>query len=244
MLAVIIMAAGKGTRMKSDLPKVMHEIAGEPLLTHVLRTASELNPVRVVVILGHGRERVSQIIDNEDINIVVQDPPLGTGHAVMQAEAALTGFNGDVVILSGDVPLLTAASLKRLTDYHRSKQAAITVASTKAPDPTGYGRIVRDVEGIFLRIVEHKDATAAELAINEINSGIYCVRCRALFSALHRTTNDNAKGEYYLTDVISILREDGKRVEAVEIADFTEVQGINTQAELRAAEAVFLARSK
>lgn len=244
MLAVIIMAAGKGTRMKSDLPKVLHEIAGKPLLTHVLNTAGELKPVRVVVIVGHGREQVEQTLDNTGVDVAVQDPPLGTGHAVMQAEMALTGFNGDVVILSGDVPLLTAESLKKLTDYHRAKQATITVASTKAPNPFGYGRIVRDEAGNFLRIVEHKDATETELKLDEINSGIYCVRCRALFSALHRTTNDNAKGEYYLTDVISILREDGKRVEAVEIADFTEVQGINTQEELKAAEKAFLARLK
>ena len=242
MIAVIVMAAGKGTRMKSDLPKVLHEINGKPLLLHVLETANELKPQRVVVVLGHGRALVEQVIENTGVDVAIQDPPMGTGHAVMQAEMALTGFNGDVLILSGDVPLLTADSLKRLTDYHRAKQAAITVASTRAPNPFGYGRIVRNEAGEFLRIVEHKDASDAELAIDEINSGIYCVRCRPLFSALHRTSNNNAKGEYYLTDIISILREDGERVEAVEIADFNEVQGINTQEELSAAAETLKAR--
>jgi UDP-N-acetylglucosamine diphosphorylase/glucosamine-1-phosphate N-acetyltransferase len=236
------MAAGKGTRMKSELPKVLHEIAGKPLLLHVLETASKLKPAKVVVILGHGRELVSQVIVNSGVIFAVQDPPLGTGHAVMQAEAALSGFRGDVVILSGDVPLLTEDSLLRLVAHHHRTQAAITVASTKTPNPFGYGRIVRDQHGRFLKIVEEKDATDREREIDEINSGIYCVRCQALFSALHRTSNKNAKGEYYLTDVISILREDGEVVEAVRIADFAEVQGINTQEDLNAAEKSFLDR--
>jgi UDP-N-acetylglucosamine diphosphorylase/glucosamine-1-phosphate N-acetyltransferase len=239
LIALIIMAAGKGTRMKSELPKVLHEIAGKPMLLHVLETAGKLNPQKVVVILGHGRELVSQVIEYTGVEIVVQNPPLGTGHAVMQAEVALNGFIGDVVILSGDVPLLTAESLRRLVEHHRESKAAITVASTIAPNPFGYGRIVRDQQGRFLRIVEEKDATDREREIDEINSGIYCVRYQALFSALHRTRNENAKGEYYLTDAISILRDDGETVEAVKIADFAEVQGINTQEDLNAAEKAF-----
>jgi UDP-N-acetylglucosamine diphosphorylase/glucosamine-1-phosphate N-acetyltransferase len=243
VIAIIVMAAGKGTRMKSDLPKVLHEIAGKPMLLHVLETAGKLKPEKVVVILGHGRELVSQVIENAGVEIAVQDPPMGTGHAVMQAEAALNGFTGDVVILSGDVPLLSLGSLRRMVEYHRESKAGITVASTIAPNPFGYGRIVRDQQGRFLRIVEEKDATDKEREIDEINSGLYCVRCKSLFSALHRTRNDNAKGEYYLTDVISILREDGEAVEAVKIADFAEVQGINTQEDLIAAEKSFLARA-
>jgi UDP-N-acetylglucosamine pyrophosphorylase len=239
VIAIIIMAAGKGTRMKSDLPKVLHEIAGKPMLLHVLETACRLEPERIVVVLGHGRDLVSQAIENTGVEIAIQDPPMGTGHAILQAEAALNGFKGDVVILSGDVPLLSPGSLQRLVKHHREAKAAITVASTVASKPFGYGKIVRDHQGRFLRIVEEKDATDKEREINEINSGIYCVRCEALFSALHRTRNDNVKGEYYLTDIISILREDGEAVEAAKIADFAEVQGINTQEDLNEAEKSF-----
>jgi UDP-N-acetylglucosamine diphosphorylase/glucosamine-1-phosphate N-acetyltransferase len=196
------------------------------------------------VILGHGRDQVSDTIDNKKIKIAVQEPPQGTGHAVMQAEEALKGLNGEVVILSGDVPLLTSKSLQALVEFHREQQAALTVASARAPEPFGYGRIVRDDHGEFLKIVEEKDATDEIRKIDEINTGIYCVDCESLFSALHRTTNDNAKGEYYLTDIVAILRGDGKRVTAANLFDFAEVQGINTQEELRAAEAAYLARAE
>lgn len=237
MIAVLVMAAGKGTRMNSDLPKVLHHINGKPLIEHVLDAARELKPDQLIVIIGHGREDVMKALAGENIQFAVQEPQLGTGHAVMQAQPLLNNFKGEIVILSGDVPLLRAATLQRLLAEHRSQNADVTVLSTTAPDPEGYGRIIRDEQGKFIKIVEDREADTSEKLVNEINSGIYCFESRMLFSSLAQLKPDNAKSEYYLTDIVQILNASGGLVQAVDIADFWEVCGINTIAELRAAEA-------
>jgi UDP-N-acetylglucosamine diphosphorylase/glucosamine-1-phosphate N-acetyltransferase len=242
LLAVIILAAGKGTRMNSDLPKVLHKICGKTLIQHVLRTARELDPERVVVIVGHRRDEVKAELRDCDAECVVQEPQLGTGHAVLQTAPLLSEFTGDVIVLSGDVPLLKTNTLKQLIRDHQKSGVAVTVLSTMAPDPKGYGRIVRKQDGSFSRIVEEREASAVERQIAEINSGIYCFRAGSLFDALRSVGADNSKGEYYLTDVIGILRGQGKTVQAVNLAEFREVQGINTQAELANAEEAAVAR--
>ncbi|RPH95353.1 UDP-N-acetylglucosamine pyrophosphorylase [candidate division KSB1 bacterium] len=233
------MAAGKGTRMNSDLPKVLHRLCGKPLIAHVLKTAFELRPDRVLVIVGHRREEVIKELRDRRVEWVVQEPQLGTGHAVQQAAAELDGFHGDVIVLSGDVPMLKSATLSRLQEQHEASGAAVTVLSAKAENPTAYGRIIRDSQGRFQRIVEEREATDEERKIHEINSGIYCFDSDSLFSALSMLKANNTKGEYYLTDVVGILNNGGKCVQAVEYAEFYEVQGINTQAELASMEATF-----
>ena len=236
MLAIVILAAGKGTRMNSDLPKVLHRLGGKPLISHVLKTARELHPDRLLVVVGHGREEVVKELANTGSEWVVQEPQLGTGHAVQQTKGALRGFVGEVVVLSGDVPLLKASTLRRLIEAHRRAEASATVLTALADDPADYGRIVRTADGEFVRIVEAREATPEEKATGEINSGIYCFRADELFGALGRVKTDNSKGEYYLTDVIAILIEAGRIVQAVEFDDFTEVRGINTPSELAEAE--------
>ncbi len=240
MIAVVIMAAGKGTRMNSDLPKVLHRIDGQPLIAHVLAAARELTPQRLIVIVGHRRAEVKREIKASDVEFALQEPQLGTGHAVLQTKPLLNDLAGEIVILSGDVPLLRAVTLQRLIRNHRSKHAAVTVLSTICPDPTGYGRIVRDERAEFTQIVEEREATPQIRAISEINSGIYCFNSKSLFSVLGQVKAENSKGEYYLTDVIRMLKERGETVQAVNIADFWEVRGINTVGELAEAEAAYL----
>ena len=236
MIAILIMAAGKGTRMNSDLPKVLHAINGKPLIDHVLIAARQMHPERLVVIVGHQRDEVMRVVGSDGIQFAVQDPQLGTGHAVMQTKPLLNDFLGDVVILSGDVPLLRAPTLQRLLVEHRAKNADATVLTTQAQNPTGYGRIIRNKQGNFVKIVEEREASDSEKVIKEVNSGIYCFRSLELFAALSELKPGNSKGEYYLTDVIQILNAHGKLVQAVDIADFWEVCGINTIPELKAAE--------
>jgi UDP-N-acetylglucosamine pyrophosphorylase len=236
LLAIVILAAGKGTRMNSDLPKVLHRLRGRPLIAHALKTAQELRPDRLLVVVGHGREEVVKELANTGAEWVVQDPQLGTGHAVQQTQAALSGFEGEVVVLSGDVPLLKTATLRKLVEVHRRTGASATVLSARADDPADYGRIVRGAKGQFVRIVESREASREEKAIREINSGIYCFRADDLFGALGRVKADNTKGEYYLTDVIAILKEAGHVVQAYDFAKFSEIRGINTSAELGEAE--------
>lgn len=236
------MAAGKGTRMNSDLPKVLHEIAGRPMILRVLETAEKLGAKQKIVVVGHKRELVESSVRGVADATVVQDPPLGTGHAVLQAEEAVSAVCDDVLILSGDVPLLQETTLRQLLDSHWASESNLTVLSTTAPNPFGYGRIIRDLDGIFTGIVEEKDATPEQRSISEINSGVYVVNREDLFEALHKVTPNNAKGEYYLTDIVRIMANAGKDTQAVNCADFSELQGINTAEELALAEAAWLAR--
>jgi bifunctional UDP-N-acetylglucosamine pyrophosphorylase / glucosamine-1-phosphate N-acetyltransferase len=223
--------------MNSDLPKVLHTIGGMPMIGHVLSAARKLRPDRLVIVIGHRRAEVQAQIDGADVEWAVQDPQMGTGHAVQQAGPILDGFRGEVIILSGDVPLLRAETLQRLLAEHSSKGSVATVLSTDAPEPGSYGRIVRDAHGNFVRIVEALDASGEEKRIREINSGVYCFEAVELFGALKEIRPNNSKGEYYLTDVIEVLtRKRPGSVQAVDMADFREIQGINTQAELAEAD--------
>src|SRR4051794_5190033 len=204
---VVILAAGKGTRMKSADPKVLHRAGGLRLIDHVLRAADALHPATTVVVVGHLADRVKDVLGKRlGLRFALQDPQLGTGHALLQAEPHLAGATGTVVLLSGDVPLLRPDTLAGLVRHHTDRGATATVVTARVPDPTGYGRIVRD-NGDIVAIVEEKDATAAERAIDEINSGIYAFELGPLFGALRSVGSANAQGEYYLPDLVGIYRE-------------------------------------
>lgn len=234
-LAVAILAAGQGKRMGNpNLAKVLAPLDGKPLLGYVLDQSAALSPDALVVIVGHQREAVAAFVAESmpSASCVVQDRQLGTGHAVQQTAEVLSERHADVIILSGDVPLLRASTLQTLLRRHRESDAVATVLTAHVPDPTGYGRIVRDSSGKLIRIVEHKDATDEERAITEINSGIYVVRSEALFPALDRVSNANAQGEFYLTDIVGILTADGLAVDAWCAPSWEELHGINTSADL------------
>jgi len=231
-LHVVILAAGKGTRMKSALPKVLHRAGELSLIDHVLRNAETLQPSTAVVVVGHQSEEVQQALGKRPgLLFALQEPQLGTGHALLQAESHLRGARGTVVLLSGDVPLLRAATLRRLLEVHRARQAAATVLTAIVDNPHGYGRIVRDGEHL-LAIVEQKDATAEQQRIREINSGVYAFDLEPLFGALNGLGANNAQGEYYLPDLIRIYRSRGLGVEAVVLDDAREILGVNSRREL------------
>lgn len=234
-LAIIVLAAGQGTRMKSSLPKLMHPLAGLPIISHVLATARALEAAHVVTVLRHERERLAEIValDLPESLLVEQDEIPGTGRAVEQAVAALPAdFDGDVLVVSGDVPLLNAATLINFIAAHRERAVAATVLSAFPTDVTGYGRIIRSDDGTFDRIVEHEDATDDELAVDETNAGVYLFGLAELRDQLARVTTDNVQGEKYLTDVIGLLRAAGSEVRAVPVADAWLVAGINDRAQL------------
>lgn len=246
-LAIVVMAAGQGKRMQDPAkPKVLYEIAGLPLIGHVLRLCASLRAQVTVCIIGYGREQVSAYVAASfpDVKFAVQAEQLGTGHAIMQAEQQLAGFEGDVLILSGDVPLLSKATVAELLAQHRERRAIATVLAVTMQNPTGYGRIVRNDVGDLDRIVEEKDATDEERQIREINSGIYVFDARALRDVLPRIGRKNAQGEYYLTDAFQLLKEEyGAGSLAVMVTnDPVEVSGINTKQQLEALEAEYLRR--
>jgi len=236
-LAVVVLAAGQGTRMRSARAKVLHEIAGRPLLLHVLHAVGPLGADRTVVVVGHQADSVRAACEGYSVVFALQEQQRGTGHAVaIAAEAALRDFSGDVLILYGDVPLLREATLARLVAEHRSRGATLTMLTTVVEDPHGYGRIVRDPSGALSRIVEQRDASEAERAITEVNPGIYCVRRDFLVEALAGLRPNNAQGELYLTDVVAEAVSRGLPV-ATEPVDPDEVAGINSRVDLAAVEA-------
>lgn len=237
----VILAAGKGTRMKSALPKVLHRVGGQPMLGHVLTSAKQAGAARSVTVIGFGADAVRKEIGPAS-EFVVQAEQLGTGHAVMQARAALDGYDGTVMVLCGDTPLLTADLLGRLYAAHREAAATATVLTARMDDPAGYGRVIRDAAGQVVRIVEQKDASPAELAVNEINTGIYCFESRPLLAALDGLTCDNKQGEYYLTDVIGIFVAQGAKVWALTADDERETLGINSRRQLAEAEKILRRR--
>ena len=240
-LAAVILAAGKGTRMKSDLPKVFHEILGEPMLSYVIRAVQKLKPQKILIVVGHQRELIMDYYKDWPVEFVVQAEQLGTGHAVQQTAAALSGFTGAVLVLAGDVPLLKPATLTALVAFHNSHKAAATDLTAELPDAGSYGRIVRGEGGSLLKIVEKKDASPAELAIGEFNTGTFCFDAGALFAALKEVRAENSQKEYYLTDTIEILRRQGLPVQAYKTADAGETLGINTCDELVEIEKILLA---
>ena len=240
-LAVIIMAAGKGTRMQSELPKVLHPANGHPLIEYVLDTALLLDPETIVLIVGHQAELVKKAVAGYRVTTALQEPQLGTGHAIMQAEAHLGNFEGEVLILSGDAPLVKASTLKKLIAFHRSANATATVLTAELSDPAGYGRVIRvEQSDSVLKIVEHKDATEEERAVREINSGVYAFNAALLFKALRQIGTNNAQKEYYLTDVFGICFQSGKKVCAFRTDNPDEILGINTPEQLIEAERLLL----
>ena len=231
-LHVVILAAGKGTRMKSALPKVLHQVAGRALIDRVLDSAAALHPATTTLVLGHAADAVrAHFGARPDVQVVIQEPQLGTGHALLQTAPVLRGHSGTVVLLSGDVPLLTGASLQALVQTHQEAKAAATVLTATAERPYGYGRIVRS-QGRITRIVEERDASAAQRRIQEINSGIYAFDLAPLFDALETIGADNAQGEYYLPDLIAIYRRKRRVVATYTIPHAVEIRGINGRSEL------------
>lgn len=240
-LVTIILAAGKGTRMKSKLPKVLHKAAGKPMLQHVLDAARGAGAKRSIVVVGFGGGQVKEAIGGQ-AEFVVQSEQFGTAHAVRQAEPLLKDEEGTVVVLCGDTPLVTSGLIRRLYEGHKAAGAKATVLTAIMPDATGYGRIVRTPEGDVARIVEQKDATEEERRIREVNSGIYCFECRELFAALEKVGCHNAQGEYYLPDVLEILRMQGEKIQAVAADDYESTLGINSRVQLAGAEKILRRR--
>jgi len=241
-LSVIVLAAGKGTRMRSDLAKVLHPCLGRPLIDWVLDQAEAVGARHRVVVVGHQKEEVMAAVGGRGVVFAHQDEQRGTGHAVQMCREAMAGRTGDVLVLSGDVPLLGGDTLRALRRHHEEGGHTATVLTAFFADPTGYGRIIRGSDGRVARIVEHKDATKAERAVREINSGIYLFDTERLFACIHRLRPDNAQGELYLTDVIRFLVEDGWPVSALPARDPAEIQGINTVEQLALVEAVLARR--
>ena len=237
----VILAAGKGTRMKSALPKVLHAVGGKSMLRHVMTAAEQAGAKRTLVVVGFGGDKVQAEI-GAAAEFVLQAEQLGTGHAMMQVQPVLAGFSGTILLLCGDTPLLTGQALLDLVAAHQQSGAAATVLTAMPADATGYGRILRDESGQVLGIVEQKDATPEQKQIGEINTGIYCFEAAPLFAALAGLTCNNAQKEYYLTDVLAILAQAGQRVGAVEVADFQETLGINSRLQLAEAEKILRQR--
>lgn len=236
--AAIVLAAGQGTRMNSDLAKVLHPMAGQPLLAHVLAALDALGVGRVLVVIGHQRDRVRAAFAEAEVEWVVQAEQRGTGHAVLVAAPALEEFGGTLLVVCGDTPLLKAATLHRLLEHHRESGAAATVLSTRVPDAKGYGRIVRNDEGGIAAIVEERDASAGQKKIDEINSGIFAFHYPVLAQALGRLTAHNAQGEYYLPDTITLVQRAGHKAAVLCADDYRELLGINTPEQLAEAERI------
>jgi len=226
----VTLAAGEGTRMKSDTPKVLHKVCGQPILTYILQAARRAGAQKTVVIVGKGADKIKEFYAKDDIEFVVQHEQKGTGHALMQAENAVKD-SSHIVVLYGDMPMITAESIEGMVRFHQEQKAAATVMTAKVLDPTGYGRVIRQGNKV-LDIREHKDATPKEREINEINAGFYCFDTSLVFSALAKVKNNNRQGEYYLTDVVKILNQDEKQVAAFELKDPDELHGINDRRQL------------
>ncbi|MBS3970354.1 MAG: bifunctional UDP-N-acetylglucosamine diphosphorylase/glucosamine-1-phosphate N-acetyltransferase GlmU [Clostridia bacterium] len=241
MIASIVLAAGKGTRMKSKIPKVLHKVSGKSLIWHVCQAASYIGVEESIIVVGHQAEEVKRELGDKH-KYALQEKQLGTGHAVMQAKSYLSKEVETIIVLCGDTPLLTGLTLRKLLEHHQETKASATILSAILSDPSNYGRIVRDARGQVKMIIEERDALPQERAIKEINSGTYCFNREALFSALKEITPENKQGEYYLTDVIEILVKNNRKVEAIAVEDPVEISGINNRIQLAEAEKVFQKR--
>lgn len=238
----VVLAAGQGTRMKSKLYKVLHKVCGKPMVQHVVDQLSTLELEKLAVVIGHGADKVKEELKGDNIHYVLQAEQLGTAHAVMQAKDILEGEGGITLVVCGDTPLITSETLDKLLQHHENSHAKVTVLTAVAEDPTGYGRVIRNNENLVERIVEHKDATPTEREVKEINTGIFCFDNRALFEALKLVKNDNVQGEYYLPDVLEIIKENGENVAAYKAQSFDESLGVNDRVALSNAE--FLMRKR
>jgi len=243
-LATIILAAGKGTRMNSDLPKVLHRINGKPMINYVIQSAQDLGSHRIIVVVGHQHELVKTIVRNDFshnrdkmIEFVTQKSQLGTAHAVLQTAWTLKEFEGNVLVLSGDVPLIRSETLKEMLKIHHQTNAICTVMTSITDNPTGYGRIIRSFDGMLDKIVEEKDIQTDDIRnINEINCGIYLFRAENLFTTLPKVDNDNKQQEYYLPDVIKIMIQENMNISVFQVDDMSETHGINTPEQLKEIE--------
>jgi bifunctional UDP-N-acetylglucosamine pyrophosphorylase/glucosamine-1-phosphate N-acetyltransferase len=238
----VVLAAGKGKRMNSHLPKVLLRLGGKPIVEYVIDAAKQVGSKRIILVVGHKWEQAQSSLKHLDVEFVVQKEQLGTGHAVLQTKELLSDFKGDILILCGDVPLLRADTLKRLLSEHRDRKAAATVLTAIFEDPSGYGRVVRNQSGQVQKIVEDRDASAEEKRVREINSGTFCFDRTALFSVLDQVTNENEQGEYYLTDTVKLLLDQKRMVWAVVAEDPSETVGINSNQELQKAEEILSSR--
>ncbi len=241
-MCAIILAAGEGTRMRSRKAKVLHALLGRPLVHYPVELSRRLGAKRVLVVVAHQAEEVKQSLAGHPVEFVDQGEPKGTGHAVLRAEEALRGFEGTVLVLTADAPLLTEQTVRHLVEAHRSENAVATVLTARVAHPAGYGRILRDPQGRLHRIVEEVEATATEKQVSEINTGVYCFAAASLFEALRAVPVSPVKGEIFLPEVVRVLVQQGHPVHAVLTADATEVQGINTRAELAQAATVLRQR--
>lgn len=240
-IKAVILAAGQGTRMKSKTPKVLHKVMDKTMVQYSIDAARAAGAEEICVIVGHGAKEVMEATKAENITFVEQKEQLGTGHAVRCAKDFI-GIEGMVLILCGDTPLITGDTLKNMISRHEEQGNTVTMLSTILDDPTGYGRIIRDENHEFVKNVEHKDATEEERRTKEVNSGMYLFDCDALYHSLDRLKNDNAQGEYYLPDTLSIIRADHGRIDAVITEDATEIMGVNSRVQLSAATAIMQQR--
>lgn len=237
----VILAAGQGTRMKSKLYKVLHPVVGKPMVQHVVQNLKTVGLNKLITVVGFGAEKVQEQVGSQS-EYVLQKEQLGTAHAVLQAEELLNNEDGTTIVACGDTPLITGETFKKLVEHHEQEGASATILTSKTSNPAGYGRVIRNTENGVERIVEHKDANAEELLVDEINTGTYCFNNRELFEALHEVSNENAQGEYYLPDVIEILKNKGKKVTAYMTPDFEETLGVNDRVALAAAEKIMKKR--
>ena len=241
-LQVCVLAAGKGKRMHSSKPKVLHPVLGRAMIDYLLHTVETLRPKAIAVVTGHASEMVMEHVGQpKNLEWVIQDKQLGTGHAVNQCEDIIRDVR-DVLIVCGDTPLLRTETLSKLIDEHRGRDAVVTVLTAEPKDPHGYGRIIRDVNGRVSAIVEEKDADESQRSLSEVSSGIYCVRHEALFDLLHKVGNSNAQGEYYLPDIVPLALQDGKTVETVAMQDASEMFGVNNRVQLAEVESLMQQR--
>ncbi|MFC3882066.1 bifunctional UDP-N-acetylglucosamine diphosphorylase/glucosamine-1-phosphate N-acetyltransferase GlmU [Bacillus songklensis] len=237
----VILAAGQGTRMKSSLYKVLHPVCGKPMVQHVIDQLSELQLTKMITIVGHGAEKVRAHVGDKSL-FALQEEQLGTAHAVMQAKDLLADAEGTTIVICGDTPLITAETIDALLQHHEHTKAKATILTAYAEDPTGYGRIIRNEDGLVEKIVEHKDATEEERTVKEINTGTYCFDNKALFDSLSKVSNDNVQGEYYLPDVVEILKQAGEVVSAYQTHHFEETLGVNDRYALSQAEEIMKKR--
>ncbi len=231
-LGIIILAAGRGKRMKSDLPKVLHHVGGKPMIARVIEQAEHLKGSKIVVVVSNIKGRVVSAISHFNVVPVEQKERLGTGHAILQTKDEFSDFDGNILILSGDVPLLSQMTLDKLVHRHYVYRAAATVLTTIFENPAGYGRVVRNSDGTLNRIVEHKDCTDEQLKVREVNAGVYIFDSRYLFQCLPEVGCDNIQGEYYLPDVLPLIQSMGGKIAVETVEDTREVAGINTQEQL------------
>ncbi len=231
-LATIILAAGKGTRMNSKMPKVLHEVGGKPMLIHVIEKSKIIGSKKIISVLGYKHEMVKNTISKQNIDFTLQLEQLGTAHAVMQCTESLKDFHGNVLILYGDVPMITVNTLSNLISFHEQENSSCTILTTDLPNPTGYGRIIRSDNNSLLKIIEEKDATDEERKVKEVNSGFYVFQSNVLFRLLPKVGNNNKQNEYYLPDVINLIIAENGKVAIDKISNYVEIQGVNNLEQL------------